>query len=130
VIASVTADGAYDGEPTYAAAGARQHHPPPDVVVPPRASAVPSSDGSDGNVQSPRDRHIQPMAEQGRMGWQSATGYGRRNQAETAMARYKHLIGPKLRARSLPAQKGEVAIAVAVPNTMIRTAKPVSVRVA
>ncbi len=56
--------------------------------------------------------------------------YGRRNQAETAMARYKHLIGPKLRARSLTAQKGEVAIAVAVLNTMIRTARPVSVRVA
>ena len=64
------------------------------------------------------------------MGWQKATGYGRRNRAETAMARYKHLIGPKLRARSLPAQKGEVAIAVAVLNTMIRTAKPVSVRIA
>lgn len=46
------------------------------------------------------------------------------------MARYKHLIGPKLRARSLPAQKGEVAIAVAVLNTMIPTSKPVSVRVA
>ncbi len=42
-IASVTADGAYDGEPTYAAAVARQRDPPPDVVVPPRASAVPSS---------------------------------------------------------------------------------------
>jgi hypothetical protein len=130
VIASVTADGAYDSEPTYAAAAARQPHPPPDVVVPPRASAVPSSDGSDGNVQSPRDRHIQLMAERGRMGWQRETGYGRRNQAETAMARYKHLIGPKLRARSLPAQRGEAAIAVAVLNEMIRTAKPVSVRVA
>ncbi len=46
------------------------------------------------------------------------------------MFRYKHLIGPKLRPRSLPAQRGEVAIAVAVLNTMIRTAKPVSVRVA
>ena len=130
VIASVTADGAYDGEPTYAAAAARQRHPLPEVVVPPRASAVPSSDGSDGNVQSPRDRHIQLMAERGRIGWQKATGYGRRNQAETAMGRYKHLIGPKLRARSLPAQRGEAAIAVAALNTMIRTAKPVSVRVA
>lgn len=46
------------------------------------------------------------------------------------MARCKHLIGPKLRARSLPAQRGEVAIAVAVLNTMIRTAEPVSVQVA
>ncbi len=41
-----------------------------------------------------------------------------------------HLIGPKLPARSLPAQRGEVAIAVAALNKMIRTAKPVSVRVA
>ncbi len=46
------------------------------------------------------------------------------------MARYKHLIGLKLRARSLPAQRGEAAIAVAVLNQMIRTAKPVSVQVA
>lgn len=36
------------------------------------------------------------------------------------MARYKYLIGSKLRARSLPAQQGEAAIAVAVLNTMIR----------
>ena len=93
------------------------------------ASAVPSSDTGDGSARSPRD-HIRLMAERGRMGWQRATGYGRRNQAETAMARYKHLIGPKLRARSLPAQQGEVAIAVAVLNRMIRTAKPVSVQVA
>ena len=130
VIGSVTADGAYDGESTYAAAAARQRHPPPDVIVPPRSSAVPSAGKGKGDCQNQRDRHIQLMAERGRMGWQQATGYGKRNQAETAMARYKHLIGPKLRARSLPAQKGEVAIAVAVLNTMIRTAKPVSVRVA
>jgi len=68
VIASVTADGAYDGEPTYAAAAARQRHPPPDVVVPPRGSAVPSADKGDGERQSPRDRHIQLMAERGRIG--------------------------------------------------------------
>ncbi len=35
------------------------------------------------------------------------------------MARYKHLIGPKLRARSLPAQKGEIAIAAAALIRMI-----------
>lgn len=130
VIGSVTADGAYDGEPTYAAVAARQRHPPPDVTVPPRSSAVPGAGKGNGGCQNQRNRHIQLMAERGRMGWQQATGYGKRNQAETAMARYKHLIGPKLRARSLPAQKGEAAIAVAALNTMIRTAKPVSVRVA
>ena len=64
------------------------------------------------------------------MAWQRLTGYGRCNHAETAIGRYKQLIGPKLRARSLPGQRGEVAIAVAVLNTMIRAAKPISVRTA
>ena len=44
------------------------------------------------------------------------------------MGRYKHLIGPKLRARSRSAQHGEVTLGVQVLNRMIREAKPVSVR--
>ena len=44
------------------------------------------------------------------------------------MGRYKHLIGPKLRARFRPAQLGEVALGVQVLNRMIREAKPISVR--
>ncbi len=40
------------------------------------------------------------------------------------------IIGPRLRARTLPAQQGEAAIAVQVLNRMIRVAKPISVRVA
>ena len=78
--------------------------------------------------QPPRDRHVQLMAERGRIGWQQATGYGIRNHLETTMGRYKHLIGPKLRARSRSAQHGEVALGVQVLNRMIREAKPVSVR--
>ena len=62
------------------------------------------------------------------MGWQRATGYGRRNLAETTMGRYKHLIGPKLRARTDDGQQAEVALAVQVLNRMIRKAKPVTVR--
>jgi hypothetical protein len=68
------------------------------------------------------------MAEKGRMGWQQATGYGRRSLAETAIGRYKQLIGAKLRARPQSGQQGEAAIAVAVLNRMTRVAKPVSVR--
>ena len=43
------------------------------------------------------------------------------------MSRYKHLTGPKLRARGRAGQGGEVALAVQVLNRMIRIAKPVSV---
>jgi hypothetical protein len=82
----------------------------------------------DLDAQTPLDRHIRLMAGRGRIAWQRATGYGRRNHAETAMGRYKHLIGPKLRARTLPGQRGEVAIPVSVLNRMIQTGKPVSVR--
>jgi hypothetical protein len=125
-LASVTADGAYDRDPVYQAAAARQPGSSPKVIIPPRADAVLSTADPDG--QSPRDHHVQLMAERGRMGWQRATGYGKRNHAETTMGLYKHLIGPKLRARIRPAQHGEVALAVQVLNRMIRTAKPVSVR--
>jgi hypothetical protein len=126
-IASFIADGAYDGEPVYQAVARQQHDPPADVVIPPRASAVLSTDSTDR--QSQRDRHIRMIAEKGRMGWQKATGYGRRSLVETAIGRYKHLIGSTLRARSLARQQGEVAIAVRALNWMIDVAKPLSVRV-
>ena len=111
--------------PVYQAAAARQHDPPPDVIIPPRASAVPST--NDVGRQTQRDRHIALMADKARMGWQRATGYGRRNHIETTMGRYQHLIGSRLRARTLIAQQSEVAIAVAVINRMIRIPRPVSV---
>jgi Transposase DDE domain len=82
-IASVTADAAYDGEPVYRAVAGHQPDLPPDVVIPPRASAVPSTE--DAEARSQRDRHIQFIAERGRMAWQRAIGYGRRSLAETAV---------------------------------------------
>src|SRR4051794_15554360 len=39
-IASVTADGAYDGEPVYQAVASRQPDKPPNVIIPPRSSAA------------------------------------------------------------------------------------------
>ncbi|HVI79062.1 MAG TPA: hypothetical protein VM715_13035 [Candidatus Acidoferrum sp.] len=64
------------------------------------------------------------------MAWQKATEYGRRALAETTVGRYKAIIGPKLRARSMPAQQGETAIAIEVLNQMIRVAEPISIRAA
>ena len=64
------------------------------------------------------------------MARQEATGYRRRSHAEAAVGRYKAIIGPKLRARGLPARPGEAAIAVAMLNRMTRIARPVSVSVA
>ena len=126
-IASVIADGAYDGEPSYEAVAARQADPPAAVVIPPRATAVPSKAAC--TEPTLRDRHIQLIGEKGRMAWQRETNYGRRNLVETGIGRYKSSIGAKLRARTPVNQQGEAAIAIAVLNRMVRTAKPVSIRV-
>src|SRR3954469_9813239 len=73
-VASFTADGAYDQESVYADVAER--HPGADVVVPPRSTAVPSATAETAPTQ--RDRHLQLIAEKGRMGWQKASGYNAR----------------------------------------------------
>ena len=122
-IARVTADGAYDGVPTYQTIAA--HGDGIDVVIPPRSTAVAS--GKPGPL-SQRDRHLEMITEQGRLAWQAATDYGRRSSVETTMGRYKALIGPRLRARGFAAQQAEAAIGVTVLNRMLLTGRPKSVR--
>jgi hypothetical protein len=126
-IASVMADGAYDGEPVYRAVAERQPDPPVAVVIPPRSTAVPSP--AAGTTPSQRDQHIQMIVDKGRLGWQEAVGYGQRSHAETAMFRYKVIIGSSLRARTLPAQKTEAKVACSVLNRMTRLGMPVLQRV-
>ncbi len=109
-----TADGAYDGDPSYDAvlrhsAGAR-------VVIPPRSNAV---ERPNAQASCQRDAHIASMQIDGRLKWQTSTGYGKRALVETAMGRYKGLIGPRLRARSFRAQQTEAAIGVAILNRML-----------
>jgi len=127
LIASVTADGAYDGDPVYRAVSERQPDPPVPVIIPPRSTAVPST--AAGTIPSQRDRHLQMIQTKGRLGWQKAVGYGRRSHAETAMFRYKAIIGSRLRARTLPAQKTETKVACSVLNRMTKLGVSTSQRV-
>jgi hypothetical protein len=118
--------GSYDGEPVYRAVAARQPDPPAAVIIPPRASAVPSPTAD--TAPSQRDVHLRMIRDRGRLGWQRAVGYGRRALAETAVFRYKAIIGRRLRARTLPAQKTEARVACAVLNRMTGLGRPVSQR--
>jgi hypothetical protein len=122
-IGRVTADGAYDGDPTYQTVAA--HGDGIAVVIPPRSTAVPSGDPGS---PTQRDRHLAMIAEQGRLSWQATTGYGQRSLVETTMGRYKALIGPRLRARGFAAQQTEAAVGVAVLNRMLAAGRPDSVR--
>jgi hypothetical protein len=122
-IARVTADGAYDGAPTYATIAA--HSDDIEVVIPPRSTAV--LNGEQGPLVQ-RDRHLEIITERGRLAWQKATDYGQRSLVETTMGRYKTLIGPRLRARGFAAQKTEAAVSVVVLNQMLAAGRPDSVR--
>lgn len=122
-IGQFTSDGAYDGEPTYDAV--TRHSVDAAVIIPPRANAVERPDGDPSNQ---RDRHIAAVNTNGRMKWQAATGYGKRSLVETAIGRYKSIIGRRLRARSFAAQQTEVALGCAVLNRMLACARPKSVR--
>ena len=122
-IGQFTADGAYDGKPTYDAV--TNHSAGAAVVIPPRSNAVERQDTEPSNQ---RDCHRAAIATDGRMKWQAATGYGKRSLVETAIGRYKSIIGRRLRARSFKAQQTEVAIGCAVLNRMLACARPKSVR--
>ena len=62
--ASFRGDGAYDQDGVYASVTVR--HPEAAVIVPPRSTAVPSETAETAPTQ--RDRHLQLIAETGRMG--------------------------------------------------------------
>ena len=70
------------------------------------------------------------IRDKSRLGWQRAVGYGRRSLGESAVFRYKAIIGRRLRARTLPAQKTEARVACSVLNRMTRLGMPVSQRTA
>jgi hypothetical protein len=125
-VASFTGDGAYDRADVYGAVAER--HPEAAVVVPPRRDAVPSKAAETEPTQ--RDRHRRSIAEQGRMEWQTSSGYNRRALAEAAISRYKRVIGDGLRSRTDCRRATEVAIAVRALNRMLELGRPESVRIA
>jgi hypothetical protein len=82
------------------------------------------------NTPTQRDRHLQTIAEQGRMGWQRATGYNWRALVEADISRWKRVIGDGLRSQTDGRQDTAVAVAADVLNRMLELGSPEYVRVA
>src|SRR5215213_9231005 len=79
---------------------------------------------------SPRARHLHLIAEQGRMAWQRASGSTKRARAEAAIARWKQVLGDRLRAHTDERQATEVDVAAHVLNRMLDLGRPNYVRTA
>ena len=125
-LASFTGDGAYDQAGIYSTVAKR--HPEADVIVPPRSTAVPSDLA--GSAPTQRDRHLQSIAERGRIGWQKRSGYTWRALAESAISRLKRVMGDALRSRTDQRRMTETAIAIHALNRMLELGRPKSVRIA
>ena len=125
-VASFTGDGAFDRDDVYAEVAAR--HPQAAVIVPPRSGAVPSDTADTAPAR--RDRHIEAIAEHGRMGWQKASGYDWRALVEADISRFKRVIGDALRSQTDGRQATEVAIAAQALNRMQDLGRPEYVRIA
>jgi hypothetical protein len=125
-LASFTGDGAYDQTGIYDTIAKR--YPDADVIVPPRSTAVLTETAESTPTQ--RDRHLQSIAEHGRIGWQEQSGYTRRALVEAAISRLKRVIGNALRSRTDRRRGTEVAIVVHALNRMLEFGRPKSVRIA
>jgi hypothetical protein len=125
-IAAVCADKAYDAFDIHAAILARGAHP----VIPPCKGAAIRPPPGRPDVPPTRGAAVARIAAVGRAAWKAETGYHRRSLAETAMSRYKTIIGPGLNARTLDNQKAEAAVAVRCINRLTALGMPRSLRVA
>lgn len=116
-----SADGAYDETPVYDAVIA--HSPAVDVVIPPRSNAV-----LNDKAAAMRNRNIQEIKNNGRMGWQKSRQYGRRNFSELGVQRYQRILGDSMHARVFVNQKQEAMIGCGVVNKMTSLGMPISYR--
>ena len=125
-ITSFAADGAYEQDGAYGEIAAG--HPGASVIVPPPSSAVPSVMAETAPPR--RERHLQTIAERGRMGWQKASGYDWRTLVEADVAHFKGVTGGGLRSRTGGRRATEMAAAVTVLNRMLELGRAEYVRLA
>jgi IS5 family transposase len=99
-----------------------------EQIIPPQHNA--RVDKKQRPFRLQRDMTIKAIDTAGKDVWKRQQGYHQRSKAETAMFRYKTIIGGNLRSRKIEYQQTEVAIGCKILNMMLKTAKPQSVKIA
>ena len=114
-LGQVSGDGAYDNQACYQAITELGGTP----VIPPRKDAI------EWDEAHPRTQTVRACAtEDGRKLWKRESGYHRRSLSETAMYRYKQLIGPTMKARLFETQRVEALVSVSVINRLNQLGMP------
>lgn len=111
-IEQLVADGAYDRSTVYDALGNEV-----PTAIPPRKDARTNSEKHEKH-DARRESAVQAVRQIGRAKWKNATGYHMRSISETAMYRYKQLIGDRLRSRRFDNQATEAFLGCRILNLM------------
>ena len=128
VLASLTADSAYDSRQVYAAIEERYPEPPTTIVIPPGRNARLGVNST--TFPSSRDHTVRSIWELGARRWGKQSGYTQRSLVETAISRFKRIIGRSLRSRTIASQRTEARIACSILNAMTQLGMPNSYRAA
>ena len=130
-IAQLSGDGAYDKRPCYHALQGQQEKQGQSlkgcalkVTIPPRRGARIWQHGNRQQERLARDENLREIRRVGRKKWKQESGYHRRSLAETAMSRYKRIVGEKLRARDFYRQSTEAFVGVLMLNRMTALGMP------
>ena len=117
-INQISADGAYDSKNCYSKSNDEGIY----LVTPPRRGAVIKKHGNCAGPPEPRDIHIREIREMGRKRWKKRNNYHRRSISETAMYRFKTLLGERLSSREFDRQANEAFIKCQILNKMLTPA--------
>ena len=113
-ISDVSADGAYDDQKIWSYCDENNITP----LIPPKKNAVLKQHGNSKSPPLKRDEMIRAIKRHGKKAWRLNSGYSRRSISETAMYRFKTLLGPTLSSRDFERQANEAAIKCKMLNMM------------
>jgi len=125
-IGQVSGDTAYDTRADYDAIRQRQAR----ATIPPRRGARIWQHANTKAERLIRDENLRAIRRAGRKAWKQASGYHRRSLAETAMSRFKRILGPTISARTFPGQAAEIKVRCTILNIMLQLGAPDTYRVA
>ena len=119
-VAQVSGDKAYDTRIDYDAVRQRQAR----ASIPPRRGARIWQHANTQAERLIRDENLRAIRQHGRKAWKQSSGYHRRSLAETAMSRFKRILGPTISARTFPGQAAEIKVRCNILNIMTQLGTP------
>lgn len=121
-IDQVTGDGAYDTHDSYLTTINKGAKP----CFPPRINAVRHK--ATDEAHRLRNHVVSQVGYHGLKYWKKKNNYHRRCLAETAMFRFKQLLGERIQARTIACQSREIGIKCLIMNKMTQLGMPISQR--